>query len=211
MLTIMFLSFSAGFAVFIRQLSGLAKSSYLRLLLLVLAGLCYDTLVVGIGRFAGEGDLLRALNAGRYIVHALFTPMLMIFGFGVLRSAGVTWAQGRSAHAAVCGAAALLILLGSYADIFLLDLQPRAVAGSLRYLNEGGLSGPPLPAILTIVFLIAAGISLWRKTGWIWLALGAVAMFLAAGAAMGDLFYLGNIGEVILSAGNVAAARKFLS
>jgi len=210
-LTILYVILCAGFAVLVWQLSKLKKNGYVWLLTLVLAGLFYDTLIIGIGKFIGEGDLLKTLNGGRFYVHALLTPTMIIFGFGVLRKAGVNWAQSKTAHMIVCIFATLLILLGSYSDILPLDLQTKISADILRYTNEGSLKGPPIPAILTIIFLIVAGISLWRNTGWMWLAIGAVIMFIAAGAGMGDQFFIGNIGEVILGAANVATAKKYLS
>lgn len=214
MLTILYVVFVAAFAYLTWQAVGLyqnKRSSYTLLLLIVLAGLAYDTLVILIGRFVGEGDLLKTLNAGRYLVHGFVTPAMMIFGFGVLRSAGVTWAQSRTAHIIVCVLTTLLIALGVYSDVIALELQSRAVLDTLRYVNEGGVKGPPIPAILTIIFLIVAGVSLWRTTGWWRLAAGALFMFLAAGMGMGDTFYIGNLGEVALGIGNVLTARKFLS
>lgn len=187
------------------------RSSYTVLLLLVLAGLVYDVFVIALGRFVGEGSFLTTLNAGRFIVHALLTPAMMIFGFGVLRKAGVGWAQSRTTHIVLCIVVTLLIALGAYSDIFQLDLQPSLVMDTLRYTNEGGIKGPPIPAVLSIIFLLVAGITLWRKTGWWWLAAGAIFMFIAAGAGMGDMFYIGNLGEVVLGLGNVLTARKFLS
>ena len=211
MLTALYLILSVLFVVLVWQVSKMKRDNYVLLLLLVLAGLFYDTLVIGIGKFIGEGDLLKTLNAGRFYVHALLTPVMMIFGFGVLRKAGVKWAQGKTAHIVLCVITTLLIGLGAYSDILQLDLQTKTVADTLRYVNEGGIKGPPLPAILTIIFLIVAGISLWRNTGWKWLAIGAIIMFVAAGAGMGDMFYIGNLGEVILGFANVSTARKFLS
>ena len=211
MLTALYLILSVLFVVLVWQVSKMKRDNYVLLLLLVLAGLFYDTLVIGIGKFIGEGDLLKTLNAGRFYVHALLTPVMMIFGCGVLRKAGVKWAQGKTAHIVLCVITTLLIGLGAYSDILQLDLQTKTVADTLRYVNEGGIKGPPIPAILTIIFLIVAGISLWRNTGWMWLAIGAVVMFIAAGAGMGDMFYIGNLGEVILGFANVATAKKYLS
>ena len=211
MLTALYLILSVLFVVLVWQVSKMKRNNYGLLLLLVLAGLFYDTLVIGIGKFIGEGDLLKTLNAGRFYVHALLTPAMMIFGFGVLRKAGVKWAQGKTAHIVICVITTLLIALGAYSDILQLDLQTKTVADTLRYINEGGMKGPPIPAILTIIFLIVAGILLWRNTGWMWLAMGAILMFIAAGAGMGDMFYIGNLGEIILGFANVATAKKYLS
>ena len=214
MLTILFIVLAVAFAYQTWRSVGIyqsKRSSYVLLLLIVTAGLTYDALIIGLGRFIGEGELLKALNAGRYIVHGIATPFIIIFGFGVLRNAGVKWAQSRTAHILVCVFTTLLITLGVYDDVIALDLQTKINMDVLRYINEGGIKGPPLPSILTIVFLIVAGISLWRNTGWWWLAAGAIFMLIAAGAGMGDMFYIGNIGEVGLGIGNVLTARKFLS
>ena len=214
MLTVLYIVFVAAFAYLTWQSVGVyqsKRSSYVLLLLIVLAGLAYDVLIIFLGRFIGEGDLLKTLNAGRYLVHGLATPAMIIFGFGVLRNAGVQWAQSRTTHIVVCVVVTLLIALGVYEDVLALDLQTKTVLDTLRYTNEGGMKGPPIPAMLTIVFLIVAGISLWRKTGWWWLAAVSIFMFIAAGAGMGDMFYIGNLGEVVLGLGNVLTARKFLS
>jgi hypothetical protein len=214
MLTVLYIVFVAAFAYLTWQSVGVyqsKRSSYALLLLIVLAGLAYDVLIILLGRFIGAGDLLKTLNAGRYLVHGLATPAMIIFGFGVLREAGVKWAQSRTTHIVVCVVTTMLIALGVYEDVLALDLQTKTVMDTLRYTNEGGMKGPPIPAMLTIVFLIVAGISLWRKTGWWWLAAGAIFMFIAAGAGMGDMFYIGNLGEIVLGLGNLLTARKFLS
>jgi hypothetical protein len=214
MLTILYVVFVAAFAYLTWQSAGVyrsKRSSYALLLLIVLAGLAYDVLIILLGRFIGAGELLKTLNAGRYLIHALATPAMIIFGFGVLRHAGVQWAQSRAAHIVVCVFTTLLIALGVYSDVFALDLQTKTVMDTLRYTNEGGMKGPPIPAILTIIFLIVAGVALWRMTGWWWLAAGSIFMFIAAGMGMGDTFYIGNLGEVVLGLGNVLTARKFLS
>ncbi|NJN79853.1 MAG: hypothetical protein HC797_04930 [Anaerolineales bacterium] len=83
-------------------------------MLIVLFGLMYDNLMIAIGSFIGEGALLKNLNAGRFFIHALITPTMMIFGFGVLRKAGVKWAQGKMAHILICVFATLLIGLGVF-------------------------------------------------------------------------------------------------
>lgn len=214
MLTVLYLVLTALFAYLTWQsgrLYGQRRSSYTLLLFLVLAGLVYDALVIALGRFVGQGSLLSALNLGRFAVHALFTPLLMIFAFGVLRRAGIGWAQGKAAHTAVCIVATLMVLLGVYADLARVDMQPRVVMDTLRYVNEGGMKGPPIASLVTMLFLLVAGAMLWRRAGWPWLLLGSLVMFVAAGAAMGNLFFLGSVGEVVLGFANVATARRFLA
>ncbi len=209
MLTALYLILSVMFAFLVWRVSNTRKNNYVWLLWLVFAGLFYDTLIIGVGKFVGEGNLLKALNAGRFYVHGLLTPTMIIFGYGVLRKAGIQWTQSRTAHIVTCVVATFLIALGAYSDILQLDLRTKIVADTLRYVNEGGIKGPPIPAILTILFLIVAGVSLWRNTGWMWLAIGAILMFVAAGAGMGDMFYIGNLGEVVLGFANLSTARKF--
>ena len=214
MFTALYVVFVALFAWLTWQSWEVYKSkrlSYALLLLIVLAGLTYDVLIIWLGRFIGEGDLLQTLNAGRFIIHGLATPTMIIFGFGVLRRAGVGWAQSRTNHIIICLFATLLIGLGVYEDIIELDLHLRTVFDTLRYVNEGGLPGPPIPSILTIIFLIGAGVSLWRHTGWKWLAVGSILMFLFAGVGVGDRVFIGNIGEIVFSVANVWTARKFLT
>lgn len=211
MLTILYFIFSLSFGYLLLQLGNLKKKSYALILFLVLAGLLYDNLIIAIGSFIGENSLLKVLSAGRFYIHAFFTPTMIIFGFGVLRKVDVKWAQGKTAHIIFCLLTTLLLAIGVYTDILRPDLQVKFVGGILRYINEGGLKGPPVPAILTIIFLIVAGISLWRSTGWKWLAVGSILMVIAAGMGMGDLFYIGNLGEVILNFANVYTATKFIS
>ncbi len=192
------------------RLYGQQRSSYALVLLAILAGLVYDALVILLGRFIGQGGFLSALNLGRFAVHALFTPLLMIFGFGILRRAGIGWAQSKTNHTVVCLAATLLVLLGIYADLVRVDMQPRAVMDTLRYVNEGGIKGPPLASLITMLFLLVAGVMLWRRVRWMALALGSLVMFVAAAAAMGNLFFLGSIGEVVMGFTAVVTARRFL-
>lgn len=184
--------------------------AYLWLLLAVLVGLTYDNLVIAIGSFVGESDLLKTLNAGRFAIHALVTPLLAIFGLGILRSAGLGWAQNKVWHAVICIFATALVGLGAFTDIVRLELAPRALADTLRYVNVA-VKGPPIPSILTIIALIVMGVFLWRKTGWQWLALGALVMFVAAAGGTGDRIFIANFGEAVLGISSVLAARKFFT
>lgn len=178
-------------------------SGYSLLTLSVVLGLVYDNFAIAAGAFLGEGDLLKVLNAPRYVVHALFTPSLLIVAFGALRLAGVSWAQSRLWHSVVCAAATALILLGSYVDVLNLTLVPEADNGVLRYVNAFHLfKGPPIPAVLTIVGVLAFGVVLWRRINWPWLVAGALIMFLAAAATGFPIVQ--NVGEIAFAAGLVS-------
>ncbi|MEV4132932.1 hypothetical protein AB0J72_12295 [Dactylosporangium sp. NPDC049742] len=156
-------------------------------LVVVVAGaLVYDNTVIAAGRFVGEGDVLEGLNAGRFVGHALFTPLLIVVGAGLARG-------GRRTLAAL---AAVLVGIGIWADVVRLRLVPERYADTLRYVNDNA-AGPPVPAVVAILVLIGVGVVLWRQDRWPWLFAGAVAMFGAAAAGFA-VPWLGNLGELVL-------------
>ncbi|MEV0563613.1 hypothetical protein [Dactylosporangium sp. NPDC050588] len=159
-------------------------------LVVVVAGaLVYDNAVIAAGRFVGEGDALEGLNAGRFVGHALFTPLLIVVGAGL---AGLA----RGGRRALTALAAVLVGLGIWADVVRLRLVPERHADTLRYVNDNA-AGPPVPAVVVILVLIGIGVVLWRRDGWPWLFAGAVAMFAAAAAGFA-VPWLGNLGELVL-------------
>ncbi|MBB5873321.1 cytochrome b subunit of formate dehydrogenase [Allocatelliglobosispora scoriae] len=172
----------------------------------LVAGLCaaiaYDNAAVAVGRFVGFGATLETINAARYWIHDLFTPVAVIAGCALAARAGLAWFAGRPARITTILATAALIALGVATDLAVLSLQPRGYADTLRYVNEGA-SGPPIAAIITIVLLIAVGTAIWRRTGVAWLCLGAIAMFVAAAVGFRH-FWIGNVGELLLQAAFVA-------
>src|SRR5699024_5006927 len=63
--------------------------------LLIVAGLVYDNAVLATGRLIGEGPLLEALNLGRFWIHALVTPLLVVFAWHAITRTGAGWARTR--------------------------------------------------------------------------------------------------------------------
>ena len=177
------------------------RNSYALLVVLVVASLAYDNFVLAAGGFLPEGDALRALSAPRFALHALFTPTMIIAGFGALRGLGVRFAQSRGWHTVICAFTSLLIAFGVYADILHQQLEARVAEGITRYSNEF-LQGPPIPAILTILAVLVLGVSAWRSAGWRWLFFGALVMFLAA--PLFSFPILQNIGEIAFTGSMVA-------
>jgi hypothetical protein len=183
---------------------------YALLVLIVIYGLAYDNFIIGLGATIGEGSLLKTLNAPRFWVHALFTPAMMIASFGALRMTGSNFAQSKVWHTVICAIATALIALGSYIDILNLELFFNPDGEVARYSNGFEfMKGPPIPAVLTIIFVIIFGIMLWRNIKWPWLFIGGLLMFIAA--PMADIPIMQNIGEVAFSAGlittQIRAAR----
>lgn len=194
-----------GLAIYSTRLYLRQRSWYRLIVLVAMYGLAYDNLAIATGSWLGEGELLKTLNLPRFVIHALITPLIIIYAFGVARRAGLDWAQGRLAHTLFCLFATGLVALGAYTDIVRLQLEPERFQDTLRYANAA-TQGPPIPAILTIVVLMVIGVLVWRRTNWPWLFVGSVLMFVAAGAGA-RVIALANLGEVAMT-GSIAATEN---
>jgi hypothetical protein len=85
-----------------------------------------------------------------------------------------------------------------------LDLRPVGEQGIVRYVNGfEPLAGPPLASVITILFVLLAGVMVWRRNRWPWLAAGAAFMFVSA-AVPGPILLVQSIGEVAFAAGLVS-------
>lgn len=178
-------------------------SWYAVLVLIVVYGLAYDNLAIASGAVFSVSETTRLLNVPRYVIHALFTPGMMIAAWGILRWKGVKWASNRVWHSLLCILATALILLGSYVDILNLTLVPNEANGVVRYVNDFHLfRGPPIPAVLTIIVLLVLGGVVWRKFKWPWMFMGALLMFLGAAS---PVILLQNLGEVAIAGGLTAS------
>ncbi|GAB3477086.1 hypothetical protein [Nocardiopsis coralliicola] len=192
--------FAASHAVLCAALLGAARKQRSWCLLfagVVAAGLVYDNGIVALGAAIGEGALLEGLNYPRFVVHALFTPLLVITAVGLARRSGAPWAQGRGVHAAFCAVAAALVAYGIGFEVAGLELVPQTEGDALRY--SGAEAAPPVPAAAAILIVIGVGLALVRRGG-LALLLGAAAMFAAAAAPSAPMA-LANLGEVALIAG----------
>ncbi|TXS37381.1 hypothetical protein [Streptomyces sp. OR43] len=161
-------------------------------------GLAYDSLVVAAGAAVGEGVALETLNVGRFVVHAVLTPVVIVCGTLLLgpRPRTLTTAWLVAGASAVAGA--LLTLPG-------LTLEPRRWAGTLRYVAAGD-HGAPVAAVFCILVLLGIGVRAWVRDAVRWTALGAGAVFVASAFAF-SVPLLGNAGEALMLAGLVAALR----
>ena len=175
---------------------------YALLVLIVVYGLAYDNIVLASGAILGEGTTLKALNTPRFWIHALFTPAMIIAAFGALRMTGSNLGKNKTAHIVICIIATALIALGSYIDLIKLDLVYESENGIFKYVNQFVLMpGPPIPAVLTIIFALAFGVMMWRNIKWPWLFVGSLLMFIAAPMASIPIFQ--NVGEIAFAAGLV--------
>jgi hypothetical protein len=203
MLTLYYIAVAAtqlGLFVWMFRLWRKSGSIYAIFPLIVIAGIVYDNLIIGFGAYIGEGELLKALNVPRFAIHAFFTPLIMIFGFGVARRVGVGFAQSRNWHIAICIFATLMVFLGIYEELFRMNLVPIAEDGTLRYKNSP--SSAPIPAIMTIIVAIVLGIFIWIKTKKPWYFLGSLLMFILAPLAP-KFLWAGNLGEIFMNLGGI--------
>ncbi len=168
--------------------------------LIVIAGIIYDNLIIGFGAYIGEGELLKMLNVPRFAIHAFFTPLIMIFGFGVARRCGVGFAQSRNWHIAICVFTTLMVLLGIYEELIKMNLVVKIEDGTIRYKNDP--SSPPIPAIMTIIVAMILGIFVWVKTKKPWYFLGSLLMFILAPLAP-KFVWAGNLGEIFMNLGGI--------
>lgn len=145
------------------------------LLLVVLAGLIYDNLIISLGNWIGEGELLESLNRLRFLFHTLFTPLLVVVAVELAHNAGVMWLSN-SIVRYLAWAIALIMIGLEFGNKFLeLKLVSNTFAGTLRYI-EAESGSLPIAAILTIVLVALVGISIWQTLHCPWVFAGALIM-----------------------------------
>lgn len=167
-------------------------------------GLAYDNAIIGSGAFVGAGDTLMQLNMGRYVIHAITTPLLILTGLVLARNASVGWSWRRSI--AIIASLTVVGFVAYDSMTYLSNGYVLADEGMLRYVLDVDHSGPPLAPITTMSFMIAFGIGLYiQERSW-WLLAGALAMFTAAAMQLG---IMANIGEILLMVSVLLTARAF--
>jgi hypothetical protein len=181
------------------------RSPHTWLVAVVAAGLVYDNGIVALGSTIGAGDLLLALNLPRFVVHALVTPLLIVFAAGAARDAGLAWARPRAVRAGFWLLTAALVVYGVVTELVGLTLVPGREGDALRY--SAAESALPVPAVATVVVLLVVGVALLVRARSGWMLLGAAVMF-AASAVPAVPLAVGNLGEVALIAGLALTARR---
>ena len=130
-------------------------------LFLVTAALIWDNAVLGLGASIGAGRTLELLNAARFWMHALVTPLLVLVSLDLIRSAGAGWAGSAAARgwALLYTAFAAAMELGG--TTLKLRLVPRMENGVLQYVNAGD-GGMPWMIVLVMIPVAAAAYALWK-------------------------------------------------
>jgi len=162
----------------------LRKSSEKRLvgvliLQVVIFSLIYNNLVISVGSLLGEGNLLQSLSLVRFLLHATFTPLLMVTAMEFAVRVEVRWVQSRLSRIVIWLAAVSLMGFGVVVEWLLTgDLGLEAFLGTLRYEHLHGF--PPFPAFLTILVVTILGVLIWRTLKWPWVLIGGIVMFVGS-------------------------------
>lgn len=173
----------------------------------VCSALVWDNAVIAVGSLTGTGPLLQAMSVPRFAAHALLTPFLVLWSLSAVDRAGLSWARRKPVRRTTVALTVVLVAAGVVHDILSLSLRPERWAGSLRYVNDAASPVGPLPAVITGLVVLSAGIVLWRCTGFGRLALTAAVM-VAVSAAAAQVPVLGNAGEVVLNTGLLLTLRR---
>ena len=188
---------------------GFRAPARLWLLRFLLLGMCYDNLVQGLGNWFIDDSWYAGVNVPRFLLHAGVLPFLTIFGWSVMRDAGVALA-GRPAVAGFCWIfTAAALAWGLYHEVYLLQLGPRPALGVMKL---GSLSGlPPIATIGTNILVLPMAALVWRASGWPWFFLGALFIFLVNGATGAQPwgFITGNFAELVFILCLLATQRRF--
>jgi len=150
--------------------------------LVVVAGLVYDNTVIASGRLIGDGPLLESLNMARFWIHAIVTPLLVVWAWHAARRSGVGWARTRTAGVVAWAAAVALVALEFFTVIRDANIEPQLEYGVLSYSNTAASGGPPLMVLFVAAALLAASVIVWKRQKWVWLFVGTVVM--VAGSAV---------------------------
>ncbi|MED3981677.1 hypothetical protein [Priestia megaterium] len=138
----------------------------------------YDNIIISLGSFIGEGNVLLLLSTFRFWLHALFTPTLLLFSYGVAKQSSLQWANKFIFKIIFLMSTLALI---SYEIIQTINKNPEILReyGIVRYTLVGA-SGPPLMVIIVAFILLVVGVSLYRKTRWSIMMIGVALMVIGS-------------------------------
>ena len=178
--TFLYFLYAALYAtLLIWGLYGIRKQDLARwtsVIYIVILPLIYDNLMLATGKWIGEGALLESLNFARFCLHALITPLLVMYSVGTLRESGIQWAQKKWLVIVGILYTFGLIILEFSTEVFGLELEVVKEYGVISYSNVEEATGPPIMVLFVTLILIVASAILWKKTKWPVFFIGAVVM-----------------------------------
>ena len=149
-------------------------------LILVIIPLIYDNGILGIGKWIGKGEVLENLNAARFWMHAIFTPLLILFSLDVLKRAGVKWADKTTASLVAVAYTLVAFLIELITVVWGLSLKAEESYGVLSYSATNSPEGPPIMILMVTFALLVSSIILWKRTGWYWMFVGVALMLVGS-------------------------------
>lgn len=143
---------------------------------IVILPLIYDNLILSTGKWIGEGELLESLNFSRFCLHALITPLLVMYSIGTLRESGIEWAKKK--WLVIVGIIYTIGLMVFEFSVEVVGLEIEVVKeyGVVSYSNVEEATGPPIMVLLVTLILIVASAIVWKKTKWPIFFIGAIVM-----------------------------------
>lgn len=143
---------------------------------IVILPLIYDNLILATGKWIGEGELLESLNFSRFCLHALITPLLVMYSIGTLRESGIEWAKKK--WLVIVGIIYTIGLMVFEFSVEVVGLEIEVVKeyGVVSYSNVEEATGPPIMVLLVTLILIVASAIVWKKTKWPIFFIGAIVM-----------------------------------
>lgn len=177
------------------------------MLMLPIAAVWYDNLIIGLGGTVGVGPMLEALTFPRFLGHSLFTPSWIVAAVALATRFGAFRGRQRTARVGSWALYAAMVAVGLVNEVFSFEGELVREADVVYYTNAGRLFTPPPPSLVMTLTVLLAGVYIAVRTRgrWPWMALGAV--LVPAGQfvnAEGPLFFVVNLGEVLMSASLVA-------
>ena len=151
---------------------------YDNVLLLVILALLYDNGMLAIGKYIGEGDLLKNLNEFRYWLHGFITPLLILFAWNTLRKADITFSKKATSNLVINIITLIIIFIELFTLLDHSGLEPKWTHGILSYEMTKPFDIPIM--IFAVMFsLLITSIIVWWKQKWPWYFIGVIAMALA--------------------------------
>ena len=152
------------------------KKTASAILFVVILALIYDNTILAFGHLIGEGELLKALNYGRFLLHAVFTPLLILFSFFVLKEANIRFAQKAWVMYVFSGLTVVAMVAEYFFQLKHLTLKVEKAYGVVSYTSAESATGPPIMILLVVAAILVAGIILAWKRKWWWMVIGTVVM-----------------------------------
>lgn len=173
------------------------SSPRLWLLRAMMIGMWYDNSMQSLGNWAIDSSWYLPMSYPRWAMHVLILPFLSLFAVSIMRSAGVAIASNKIFINTIWVVVIISLLVGAWHDIVNLQLEVISPLGVTKYTSAA--SAPPYPTLLANALVIIMGAVVWRASGWSWLFIGAVFIFLVNGGSAGQpwSFLAANMAEVV--------------